>query len=94
MWRKAFLRYGASSALPSGTPINTVVHFLVYPSGSAANTCRTVSGSPKVDQRAHLRRNIRFYVTLFLTISCVAMKKQAKGTDMSLTLAQPTRKPV
>ena len=41
-----------------------------------------------MDQRAHLRRSIRFCVTLFLTMSCIAMEKQAKGTDVSLTLSQ------
>ena len=41
---------------------------------------------PTLDQRAHLRRNIRLQVTLFSTISCMAMEKQANVIDLILTV--------
>jgi len=40
----------------------------------------------KMDQRAHLRRNIRLQVTLFSTISCMAMEKRANVIDLILTV--------
>jgi catechol 2,3-dioxygenase-like lactoylglutathione lyase family enzyme len=45
-----------------------------------------VLGPTDMDQRAHLRRNIRLQVTLFSTISCMAMEKRANVTDLILTV--------
>src|SRR5205807_119770 len=39
-----------------------------------------------LDQRAHLRRNIRLYITLCLTISCMTMEKRANVADLILTV--------
>jgi ABC-type uncharacterized transport system substrate-binding protein len=39
-----------------------------------------------LDQRAHLRRNIRLQVTLFSTISCMAMEKRSNVTDLILNV--------
>lgn len=39
-----------------------------------------------LDQRAHLCRNIRLQVTLFSTISCMALEKRANVTDLILTV--------
>ena len=52
------------------------------------NMAYTVFGEliDNMDQRAHLRRNIRLQVTLFSTISCMAMEKRANVTDLILTV--------
>jgi hypothetical protein len=39
-----------------------------------------------LDQRAHLRRNIRLRITLFPTMSCMAMKKQVNVVYLILTV--------
>jgi hypothetical protein len=43
-------------------------------------------GEHSEDQRAHLRRNIRLYVTLCPIISCRFMEKRANAIDLILTV--------
>jgi uncharacterized protein YjbI with pentapeptide repeats len=49
--------------------------FISYASRDQTFAERLYADLQNKDQRAHLRRNIRFYVTLFPTISCMAMDK-------------------